>query len=358
VSYWITPVITPRHQASPVALDLVKRFEGCRLEAVRLPDGRCTIGYGHTRTAREGARISEDDAEALLTYDLRQIAAAIDSAVFTPLSQNHFDALVAFTFNIGVDNFMHSAVLRRINEGKLIQAAFALEIWRKADFDGERIVVDALVRRRAAEKALFLTPDGGWIPAPSAQIEPKPDFGLSIHAPDAPPTSADDRAIIPAGAAEHDLSPVERAATHLARRMQTLARDEPRAPPPPLQVDELTGETAPFLDDSVPEREPTLAAPRETQPTALDVESLRRTIFGAPEPRPPLAPSAWRPLALLGGAGLAVFIGAVIWAFHAEPTGRSIMPLNIGVVIVGFIGIMAAAGAVYLLLEKLAARDL
>ncbi len=68
---------------------------------------------------------------------------------------------MAFAFNVGVDNFRHSSVLRRVNEGALIQAACALEMWRRAEFEGERIVVDALVRRRAAEKTLFLTPSTG-----------------------------------------------------------------------------------------------------------------------------------------------------------------------------------------------------
>ena len=58
----------PRHQISRAAIDLIKRFEGYRAKAARLPDGRWTIGYGHTLTAREGAEVSEKDAEALLLY--------------------------------------------------------------------------------------------------------------------------------------------------------------------------------------------------------------------------------------------------------------------------------------------------
>jgi GH24 family phage-related lysozyme (muramidase) len=60
----------PRHQISRAAIDLIKRFEGYRAKAARLADGRWTIGYGHTLTAREGAEVSERDAEALLLYDL------------------------------------------------------------------------------------------------------------------------------------------------------------------------------------------------------------------------------------------------------------------------------------------------
>ena len=170
--------MTARHKVSPAALELIKRFEGYRRKAARLADGRWTIGYGHTLTAREGAEVSPDDAEALLLYDVRPVAAAVDELIYTPLTQNQFDALVAFAFNVGVDNFRRSSVLRRVNEGALIQAACALEMWRKADFEGERIVVDALVRRRAAEKTLFLTPTDGWIPAPSPILRPKVDYDV------------------------------------------------------------------------------------------------------------------------------------------------------------------------------------
>jgi len=162
-----------RHRVSRAAIDLIKRFEGYRQAAAQLPDGRWTIGHGHTLTARQGAEVSQDDAEALLLYDLIAVAHALNEAVFTPLTQNQFDALASFTFNIGLDNFHQSGVLRRLNEGALIQAACAMELWRKANIGGERIVIDALVRRRACEKALFLTPPGeAWVAAPSPILRP------------------------------------------------------------------------------------------------------------------------------------------------------------------------------------------
>ena len=153
--------MSPRQRVSRAAIELLKRFEGLRLRAVSLPDGRWTIGHGHVQTAREGVEISEQDAEALLVYDLIAVARAVNEAVYAPLSQNQFDALCAFVFNIGLENFQASTALRRINEGQPPQAAFAMEAWRRAELAGESIVVDALVRRRAAEKALFLTPPGG-----------------------------------------------------------------------------------------------------------------------------------------------------------------------------------------------------
>jgi lysozyme len=81
-------------------------------------------------------------------------------------------------------------VLRRLNEGALLQAACEMEMWRKADFEGERIVVDALVRRRSAEKALFLTPpDGHWVAAPSSVLRPKIDHDAGRLVPSQTPAA-------------------------------------------------------------------------------------------------------------------------------------------------------------------------
>ncbi|MDR3510805.1 MAG: glycoside hydrolase family protein [Caulobacteraceae bacterium] len=383
---------TPRHHASRVAIDLIKRFEGYRRDAAQLPDGRWTIGHGHTRSAREGASVSPDDAEALLIYDLDAVAAAIDAAVFTPLSQNQFDALASFVFNIGIENFRHSAVLRRINEGAVLEAAFTLEMWRKADFGGERIVVDALVRRRAAEKALFLTPQGGFVPAPSSVVEPKADFGLDIGAPLEPaaeltlPLEGPLAAPLPADGDEAS-SPSQRAAANLAARLKALLPEAEEAPrePEPAALGEAAPSVPPGPEPGAgsgpesglefgpePEPFPTLGAlvaeaPHEPAPfaaepsaqAATDPETLRRVIFGKPEPKP--APKRWLggvwPLALLGGAGLAVFVGAIVWAFRAKPPGAG-APLGVGVVLVGFIGILCVASAVYFFLEGLAGRDI
>lgn len=158
------------------AVELIKAFEGFRSRAAQLDDGRWTIGYGHTLTARAGAEITERDAEALLLYDLIQAAHTVNEHVYAPLNQNEFDALVSLVFNIGPRAFRGSPTLRRLNEGRPLEAAMAMEMWRKSDLEGERIVIDALVRRRAAEKALFLKPVEGWTPAPTPVLPPRIDY--------------------------------------------------------------------------------------------------------------------------------------------------------------------------------------
>jgi lysozyme len=165
-------------QVTKPLVELVKRFEGFRREAARLPDGGWTVGYGHTLTAREGVWVTPEDAELLLYYDLSDVATKVDAWTFTPLNQNQFEALISFAYNIGLDNFRHSTVLKRINEGHHLQAAAAMELWRKTEVGGEGLVADALVRRRAAEKALYLTPPEGFSPSPSQVL--KPMYDLSV----------------------------------------------------------------------------------------------------------------------------------------------------------------------------------
>jgi lysozyme len=178
-----------RQKISRAGLDLIERFEGMRRTAARLPDGRWTIGYGHTRSARAGAEVGQADAEALLYFDLLPVMEAVDGLVSTPLTQNQFDALIAFAFNVGIEAFRDSDVLKRINQGRMTEAAMALDVWRKADIDGDPRVLDALVRRRAAEKALFLTPAGGLtsLASPSALVRPSRDILVEASLPDIAP---------------------------------------------------------------------------------------------------------------------------------------------------------------------------
>lgn len=172
---------------SAKGLGLVKGFEGFRPRASRLPDGRWIIGYGHTRTARPGLMVSRPDAELLLRYsDLPPIEALIRDEVLAPLTQNEFDALVSFAWNIGPGAFQASTVLAHINAGDRLAAAADMWLWRKGRAGGEIKVIDALVRRRAAEIALFLAHPSGPSPVPGALIRPLPDEGAATAA--LPPT--------------------------------------------------------------------------------------------------------------------------------------------------------------------------
>lgn len=165
----------PRMKLSKEGLELIKGFEGLRRRAARLPDGRWTIGYGHTLSAREGAEVTAADAELLLQYDLLPVAKAVNDAVSATLNQRQFDALMSFALNIGVERFLASDVLRHANAGRPEAAAAALDSWHSAEVEGRDVPLDLLIRRRAAEKALFLSDPSRPPMLPTVMLAPARD---------------------------------------------------------------------------------------------------------------------------------------------------------------------------------------
>ncbi len=140
-------------------IELLKRFEGLALEAYQDIAGVWTIGYGHTGPdVKPGMRITESEAEELLRRDISPRENAVARLASVSLNRNEFDALVSFVYNIGVDAFRRSTPLRRLNRGDRLGAADALAWWNKATIGGRLREVIGLTRRRAAERALFLTP--------------------------------------------------------------------------------------------------------------------------------------------------------------------------------------------------------
>jgi len=138
---------------------MLKRFEGLELEAYQDIAGIWTIGFGHTGDdVQPGMKISGREAEDLLRRDLRPREDAVERLVRVPLNQNEFDALVSFVYNVGIGAFEGSTARRRLNKGDRMGAADALTWWNKATVSGVLRPVTGLTRRRAAERALFLTP--------------------------------------------------------------------------------------------------------------------------------------------------------------------------------------------------------
>ena len=328
----------PRLAVSRAAVEMIKAFEGFRSKAAQLDDGRWTIGYGHTATARAGAQISEPDGEALLLYDLIGAAHAVNEHVFAPLGQNQFDALVAFVFNIGVRNFRGSTTLRRLNEGRALEAAIAMDMWRKADVEGERIVVDALVRRRAAEKALFLKPVEGWTPVPTPVLPPKVDYDAAGALPLQTPIAA-------------------RASMAGERVSAERAPASPFEPPQPPSAAAAAAEAVfERLEALLVEAPPAAGAAATAEPADADAagakdELLLQRQAGASGPGRPIVRSLV--LLALGAAGIGLFILASVWLFAAPDTrvvGLPAQPAGLGV---GALGVVVFAIAVYFLLERL-----
>lgn len=113
-----------------------------------------TIGYGHTGAdVRPGVVFTQAQAEAALRSDLRDAEEAVARAVAVALSDNQFAALVSFTFNVGAGALLESTLLRLLNQGDVAGAAAQFAQWVR----GGGGVLPGLVRRRAAERALFLS---------------------------------------------------------------------------------------------------------------------------------------------------------------------------------------------------------
>jgi len=138
-------------------ISLIKRFEGCRLQAYPDPatgGEPITIGVGHTGGIKLGDTITEDEADELLHGDLMHAEDDIARLVKAPLNQNEYDSLVSLTFNIGGTNLGMSTLLKHLNAWRYDDAANQFLVWNRA---GGK-VINGLVRRREAERALFLAP--------------------------------------------------------------------------------------------------------------------------------------------------------------------------------------------------------
>lgn len=146
---------------SKVGLDFIKRHEGFRGQLYNDPTGNCTIGIGHklhdgpcNRTAASErpylGGITEAAALDLLEDDAQFAVRAVNEKVKVPLTQNQFDALVSFTFNVGAgnDGFGGSTLLIKLNKGEYDQVRFELSRWTNGGLPG-------LVRRRQEEADLF-----------------------------------------------------------------------------------------------------------------------------------------------------------------------------------------------------------
>jgi len=160
-------------------LALLKAYEGFRAEPTQLPDGNWVVGHGHVRIGEAGATVSEAEAGDLLALDVAPVECVVNAVVTQTLTQSQFDALTSFAFSIGADAFAQSQVLRRVNAGDFVAAACAMDAWRKSDITGKDEIIDVLVRRRAAEKAMFLQ-DLPHDAAPSVFMRAKIDHAASI----------------------------------------------------------------------------------------------------------------------------------------------------------------------------------
>lgn len=139
-------------QISEKGLKLIEQFEGLRLTAYKATkrDKYYTIGYGHYGAdVKRGMTITEAQAEAYLRQDVAEAERAVNKYAGYVWNQNEFDALVSFAYNVGnIDGLTNNG--RRSIEG--ISAKLPEYVYSGG------VKLEGLVRRRAAEKALFDTP--------------------------------------------------------------------------------------------------------------------------------------------------------------------------------------------------------
>lgn len=136
---------------SDEGLDLIKSFEGCKLHAYLDSVNVPTIGYGHTRGVSIRDTCTQEQAEKWLRDDAGWASSSVNQMVIADITQNMFDALVSFAFNLGTTSLRNSTLMRKLNKSDFTGAAGEFERWVHA---GGK-VLQGLVRRRLAERALF-----------------------------------------------------------------------------------------------------------------------------------------------------------------------------------------------------------
>jgi GH24 family phage-related lysozyme (muramidase) len=146
-------------KASEKCLELIRRFEGFRSKAYRCPAGVWTIGYGSTRYA-DGTRVHQSDppiteaqADEIMRATLGEYERAVDRYVSVFVNQNEFDALIAWSFNVGSHAMANSTLVKKLN-GKEAKTRVADELLRWDKVQGKPLA--GLTRRRKAERAMFL----------------------------------------------------------------------------------------------------------------------------------------------------------------------------------------------------------
>lgn len=145
-------------KTSKAGLDLIKQFESFRAAPYLCSAGVPTIGYGTTvypngiKVKLSDQKITQQLAETFLQHHVNAIEKDVSKLVKVTLTQNQFDALVSFVYNVGLGAFGDSTLLKLLNAGDIDNASKQFERWNKA---GGK-VSNGLIRRRNAEKALFL----------------------------------------------------------------------------------------------------------------------------------------------------------------------------------------------------------
>lgn len=145
-------------QINQAGLDLVKSFESFSAEPYQDRGGVWTIGYGHTaNVTADTPPIDKNEGEQLLRGDMAEAESMVESHIQADLNDNEFSALVSITENAGTGPLI-GGLGRVLNAGNKAEAAEHFLLWDKEHIDGQLVESAGLLRRRKAERELFLTP--------------------------------------------------------------------------------------------------------------------------------------------------------------------------------------------------------
>ncbi|MDJ0897549.1 MAG: lysozyme [Xenococcus sp. MO_188.B8] len=162
VSFSLNNAIAAAPRVSPVAINLVKQYEGFRSYAYIDTNGLPVIGYGQSRIrgrkVRMGQYISRAEADAELAKELYRIQSLVASKVKVKLNPNQLAALTSLVYNAGFRVVTNSTLSRKLNAGNYAGAANEILRWNKAHQGGKLVPLAGLIKRRQAERQLFLTP--------------------------------------------------------------------------------------------------------------------------------------------------------------------------------------------------------
>jgi len=151
-------ILTRKKTMSRNGIELLKKFESFSALPYKDQAGLWTIGWGHLINQGETfTEITRYEGELILKGDLAIAENSVNGLVKVKLSQNMFDALVSFVFNVGTGNFSESTLLRVLNEGNYIEAQNQLARWNKTTVNGSKIISQGLINRRQHEQNLFFT---------------------------------------------------------------------------------------------------------------------------------------------------------------------------------------------------------
>lgn len=147
-------------KTSDAGLKFIMNWEGTILKPYKDIAGILTIGCGHVIRANENfGAITVQDALELLRKDISIAEDGVTKLVKVQLTQQMFDSLVSFVFNLGSGALASSTLLKLLNAGDFAGAANEFTKWCKATDPktGKLIVNQGLLNRRKSESALFMS---------------------------------------------------------------------------------------------------------------------------------------------------------------------------------------------------------